>query len=302
MEKNTGKTKPTITVFTPTYNRADLLPQCYEALKRQTSDDFLWMIIDDGSTDNTEEVAKEWLKEDNKFEIQYIKKENGGLHTGYNTAIANADTELMMCIDSDDFPPDDCVQKVVAFWEKNKDEKYAGIIGLDFDLEGNRLGDKLPEQKSVSLVDMAIGKYKIKKADRKLVIRTDLYKEVAPMPSFPGEKNFNPHYMHLKIGMKREFLVLNECLCCVEYQPQGMSAGIYKQYYNSPNSFAEIRLLDLSLPGSLLYKYKKSIHYCSSCILAHREHYIRKSPCKIITALAILPGMLFTKIVERKNA
>ena len=88
----------------------------------------------------------------------------------------------------------------------------------------------------------------------------------------PERKNFNPHYMHLKIGMKREFLVLflvlNECLCCVEYQPQGMSAGIYKQYYNGPNSFAEIRLLDLSLLGSLLYKYKGSIHYCSSCILA----------------------------------
>ena len=97
----------TLTIFTPAYNRAYCLDRCYKALKRQTNKDFDWLIIDDGSTDNTRELVQSWIdKQDNGFEIRYIYKENGGLHTAYNEAIANMDTELSMCIDSDDFPPD----------------------------------------------------------------------------------------------------------------------------------------------------------------------------------------------------
>lgn len=293
---------PLLTIFTPTYNRADLLPRCYAALQRQTLKDFVWLIVDDGSTDNTEQVVRRWIENEKSFEIRYIYKENGGLHTGYNTAIAHADTELCSCIDSDDYPPDDCVELIHDFWERNRSDEYAGIIGLDYDLEGNCLGDLLPDQKEISLIDLSAGKYPIRNADRKLVIRTELYKEVAPMPSFPGEKNFNPQYMHIKIGLKRNFLVLNKCLCNVEYQPAGMSNTMFRQYYNSPNSFAEIRLLDLSLPGtSLVYKLKKNIHYCSSCILAHRNTMIKDSPCKLLTVLMILPGFVLSRVIVHKN-
>lgn len=293
---------PLLTIFTPTYNRADLLPRCYEALKRQTSKDFIWMIVDDGSTDNTREIVSAWQDKENGFDIKYIHKENGGLHTGYNVAIENAESELCICIDSDDYPPDDCVETIKKFWGKNGEEKYAGIIALDYDFSGKCLGDKLPEQKSINLIDLSAGKYNIKNADRKMVVRTELYKEVAPMPSFEGEKNFNPQYMHIKIGMKREFLVLNKCLCYVEYQPQGMSNNMFKQYYNSPNSFAEIRLLDLSIPNtSFTYKLKKSVHYCSSCFIAGRKKFLKKSPCPVITLMAIVPGFIFSRIVINKN-
>ena len=112
----------TLTVFTPTYNRSDTLVRLHESLCRQTSDDFEWLIIDDGSTDNTEDIVRPWLKEQ-KFPIRYIKKENGGLHTGYTTAIANMDTELNVCIDSDDYMPDDAVEIIVSTWKKNVEEK-----------------------------------------------------------------------------------------------------------------------------------------------------------------------------------
>lgn len=302
MEKFEIMNTPLVTVFTPTYNRENLLPRCYAALKRQTSMNFLWLIIDDGSTDRTKELVQSWEKEELPFEIRYVYKENGGLHTGYNVAIENADTELCICIDSDDYPPDNCIELIEKTWCENRNDDYAGIVALDFDLDGNCLGDKLPEQKTINLIDLTTGKYQIRNADRKLVIRTDLYKEVAPMPSFPGEKNFNPQYMHIKIAMKREFLVLNECLCNVEYQPEGMSNSMYRQYYNSPNSFAEIRLLDLSLPGtSKLFKIKKSIHFCSSCILAKKLHYIWKSPYKFITGMCVLPGFLLSRMIIWKN-
>lgn len=293
---------PTLTVFTPTYNRKKLLGRCYESMKRQTLKDFLWLIVDDGSSDDTESIVAEWQKADNGFEIQYIYQENGGLHTGYNTAIAHAETELCICIDSDDYMPDDCVERIIRFWRKNGSDQVAGIVGLDYDLQGNCIADPLPEQKTINLIDLTTGKYPIKNGDRKLVVRTDLYKSVAPMPSFPGEKNFNPQYMHIKISKNYDFLVLNECLCIVEYQPGGMSNNMFRQYFNSPNSFAEIRLLDLSLAGtSRMFRFKKSIHYCSSCFLAGRKQFIRKSPCRMTTALALVPGYLFSRVVIWKN-
>lgn len=99
----------TLTVFTPLYNRINTLKRTYESLKRQTSKDFVWLIIDDGSTDNPYEIIKEWIKINNGFEIRYVYKKNGGMHTAHNTAYENIDTELNVCVDSDDYMPDNAV-------------------------------------------------------------------------------------------------------------------------------------------------------------------------------------------------
>ena len=109
----------TLTVFTPAYNRAHTLPRTYESLLRQDCKDFLWLIVDDGSTDNTAELVRDWQSRDSGFEIQYIYKENGGMHTAHNTAYENIDTELNTCIDSDDYMTDDAVEKIVNCWRKH---------------------------------------------------------------------------------------------------------------------------------------------------------------------------------------
>ena len=101
--------QPTIAIFTPTYNRAHTLGRTYQSLCNQTCKDFEWLIIDDGSTDDTAQLAKSWAK-GQIISIRYIYKENGGLYTGYNTAYANIDSELCVCIDSDDYMPNDAVE------------------------------------------------------------------------------------------------------------------------------------------------------------------------------------------------
>ena len=294
---------PTLTIFTPAYNREKLLERGYEALKRQTCNDFLWMIVDDGSTDQTEKRVTKWIRETKEFEIRYIKKENGGLHTGYNTAIEHADTELMVCVDSDDYIPDDAVEKILDFWKREGSTQYAGIVGLDYDLEGKMIGDYLPNQKTVNLIDLLTGKYNLVNGDRTNVIRTELYKKVAPMKSFKGEKNFNPHYMHLQISKEYDFLVLNENLKYVEYQPEGMTKSMWKQYYNSPNSFAETRKLYLSFENtSFKFRFKHAIHYVSSCILAGKfVEGIRDIQQKGYVILAIIPGFLLSFVVRKKG-
>lgn len=291
----------TLTIFTPTYNRAYCLNKGYEALCRQTCKDFVWIVIDDGSTDNTKELVKSWLQKENGFAIQYVYKENGGMYTGYNKAISMAETELTVCIDSDDYMPDDAVEKILTYWSVHRNEGYAGIIGLDAFETGEILGDKFPEQKSINLIDLAIGKYKLNNRDRKIVVRTDLYKSVAPMKEFPGEKDFNPHIMHLQISQKYDFLVMNEVLCVVEYQPDGMTNTVWKQYLRSPRSFRETRLFDMSIKQApLSFTIKKTIHYVSSCIISG-EPCISASPRKLLTILLYPAGWLLTKYLVMKE-
>lgn len=285
-----------ITVFTPSYNRADLLPNLYESLLRQNSRDFKWLVIDDGSTDNTGEVVAAWIRE-GKIEIQYVYKENGGLHTGYNKAIECMDTELSICIDSDDYLTDDCIEAVLGFWDAHKSEDVAGIIGLDITPDGVVIGGYLPDVKTVDPLVLTMED----KGDRKYVIRNDCYREVAPMPVFPGEKNFNPHYMVLKMCRKYKFLPFNKPLCVVNYQPDGMSANIFKQYLNSPNSFAQYRRVIMENPSvPFWYLAKTTVHYVSSSILSGNKHFVRESPRKLLTVLAIPFGLLLTGYIKKR--
>ena len=295
--------KPILTVFTPAYNRADLLTRCYESMCKQTNKNFIWMIVDDGSTDNTREISESWVQNTKDFQVIYIYKENGGLHTAYNTAIANIDTELCVCIDSDDFMPDNAVGLILDFWKKNGSDKYAGIVGLDFDMDGNVIGDMLPDIKSVNLIGLFTGKYNIVNGDRTNVVRTELYKKYAPMKVFKGEKNFNPHYMHLQISEEYDFLVLNEDLRFVDYQETGMSNSMLKQYRSSPNSFAEIRKLYLSFKDtSLKFKIKHSIHLASSCILAKKTmSSVKDNPYKLLSVIALPFGFALSLIVRCKG-
>jgi glycosyltransferase involved in cell wall biosynthesis len=260
------------------------------------------MVIDYGSTDNTRSLIEGFMKEDHMFEIQYFYKENGGLHTAYNEAIAHIETPLCVCIDSDDWMPNDAIEKILKFWDANGSNQYAGIVGLDCLQNGEIVGDKLPNQKSINLIDLLTGKYNIKNGDRTNVVRTELYKKYAPMKVFPGEKNFNPHYMHLQISKEYDFLVLNENLHFVEYQPGGMSHNMLKQYKSSPNSFMETRLLYLNFPNTnFKFKFCHSVHLVSSCILAGKPNAaMKRTPCRGITFFAIPFGVALALFIKMK--
>ena len=105
-----------LTVFTPTYNRAHTLPRTYQSLCRQECKDFVWLVVDDGSTDGTADLVRSWQQEANGFEIRYLYKENGGMHTAHNAAYEVIDTELNVCIDSDDCLADGAVKKILDKW------------------------------------------------------------------------------------------------------------------------------------------------------------------------------------------
>ncbi|KFC24579.1 glycosyltransferase family 2 protein [Chryseobacterium sp. FH1] len=291
---------PILTVFTPAYNRADLLERLYNSLLSQTNANFKWLIIDDGSSDNTQSVVENW-KAENKIPIECYFKENGGIHTAYNLGIEKADTELFICIDSDDFMPEDGVENITKFWERNGSEDVAGIIGLDYDLDGKPLKNRmLPEVDKLYITELAT-KYKFD-ADVKMVHKTKLLKEVAPMKVFPGEKNFNPIYLFLKVDEKLPMLVLNKNFCFVDYQETGMANNILNQFMNSPRSFAELRKLNMSMSRvTPAFIFKNAVHYVSSSIIAKKRDWFSDSPKKAYTLLAIPFGIALTIYLKIKT-
>ncbi|MBQ6298771.1 MAG: glycosyltransferase family 2 protein [Bacteroidales bacterium] len=252
----------TLTVFTPTYNRAHTLPRLYQSLCSQTSDDFEWLVIDDGSTDGTNDLVAQW-KEENIIPIRYIYKENGGLYTGYNVAYLTIETELNVCIDSDDAMPADAVEKIILIWGRKGSDKYCGLLGLDYDMEtGKPIGGLFPQGMAECFFPELYAK-SIHRGDSKQVMRTNLMREVAPMEGFPGEKNFNPVYMLLQVTDKYPLLVVNECFCLVQYQmDDSMSRNIWRQYLDSPRSFAKMRRLEMSLKHTTFFsRIRCAFHY-----------------------------------------
>lgn len=291
-----------LTIFTPTYNRAHLLRRVYESLVTQTCPDFEWLVVDDGSTDFTRRLVEGFVRE-GRIRVRYIHKENGGLYTGYNTAYANIDSELCVCIDSDDFMPEDAVETILDTWRRCGSEKYAGLIGLDYSLDTMQpIGGEFPaEMKECYFPDLYIRN--IHRGDSKPVTRTDLMQAVAPQTGFEGEKDFNPVYMLLQVTDTRPMIVVNKCLCIVDYQTgfDSMSEGIFRQYVRSPRSFAKLRRLEMTLKRNTLRNLMRSAtHYVSSSLIAGNRNWLRESPRPMATLVAFPAGWLLSKYIKRK--
>lgn len=287
-----------LTIFTPAYNRAHTLGRCYESMIHQKCKEFKWLIIDDGSTDDTRTLVESWMSKDNGFEIIYDYKENGGMHTAHNRAYELIDTELNVCIDSDDCLAENAVELILRFWKEYGNSKYAGIIGLDADLQGNIIGKRFPNDLKETTLS---GYYRAGGAgDKKLVYRTELMKKYPSYPVFEGEKYVSLGYKYLLCDQDYKLLVMNEVLCNVEYQLDGSSNNMLKQYYKNPKGFAFIRKVDMKYNQTWKENMKTCIHYVSSSLISRNKHFISESPKKGMTVLAIPFGWILTLYIKKK--
>lgn len=288
----------TLTVFTPTYNRAYILNQCYESLVRQSCKDFIWLIIDDGSTDNTKELVEEWMKNDNKFEIRYHYKKNGGMHTGHNAAYELIDTELNVCIDSDDFMPDNAVELIVNFWREYGSDKYSGIVALDVYKNGEVIGCKLPDKKSTTLSGFYDNGGQ---GDKKLIYRTEVINKYPSYPEFKGEKFVPLDYKYLLVDQDYELLIMNEAVCVVEYMEDGSSKNMFRQYYKNPRGFSFMRKVHMIYDKKFINKFKNCIHYVSSSFISKNKEFISESPNKLMTIFSIPFGASLYLLIKHNN-
>lgn len=291
-----------LTVFTPAYNRGYCIHKCYESLCRQTCKDFVWLVVDDGSSDNTAELIKAWQTKDNGFEIRYVYKENGGMHTAHNTAYENIDTLLNTCIDSDDYMTDDAVEKIINCWSEYGSDEYAGIFALDMFDNGKIIGKELETDRFATTFS---GYYQRGgRGDKKIIYRTDIVKRTPPYPVFEGEKYVCISSLYTLIDQDYLLAVLPEVICNVDYQPDGHSTGMFREYMRSPRGFAYLRKMCMPLRSSRKEMFRDCIHYVSSSIFAKDRHFLRNSPKKFATFLAIPFGIaenVYIRWKVRKN-
>ena len=176
-----------ISIITPTYNRAYILGNLYESLKQQTDMDFEWIVVDDGSVDETEELVNDWQQEKNAFELSYYKKTNGGKHRALNFGIPKAKADFIFIVDSDDRLTKDAVACANSWVKEIEDNKeLAGGAGLRGYPDGKRIGDYPKDKKYVDVKNSHRNRYHLD-GDKAEIYRKELLIQF-PFPEFENEK------------------------------------------------------------------------------------------------------------------
>ncbi|WP_417558876.1 glycosyltransferase family 2 protein [Mesoflavibacter zeaxanthinifaciens] len=287
-----------ITVFTTTYNRAYLLPILYESLLKQSNKNFIWLIIDDGSTDNTREIVKDWMTA-GKIEIQYHYKENGGMHTGHNEAYRLINTEYNVCIDSDDFMPKNAIE-IILNSVKNLEENFAGLVGLDAAKDGEIIGTRIPDKLHAVKLNELYSIHQVR-GDKKLVYRTEIVRKYPEYPEYPNERFVPLDYLCLLIDQDYDLKPVNEVLCIVEYQDDGSTTNILKQYRRHPNGFAFSRISRIKHGKTFKEQFKNAVHLVSSAIFSKKVSWLFKSDKTLLVIAAIPFGCLLNVYVRLKT-
>lgn len=280
-----------LTILTATYNRAHLLPDLYQSLCRQTCKGFVWVVVDDGSTDGTKELVSSWIDEE-KFAIKYFYQTNGGKDRAINLGVLHISTPYAMIMDSDDYLTDDAIEFMLTKLEDVEgQEEYAGISGF----RGISETESLNRMKG-DYVDANNLERKALGIDRDCceVYRTDLLKS-HPFVVWEGEK-FTPEevvWNQLALeGYKLRWF--NKVTCIVRYQEEGLTKDSWNLYRKNPMGYAMMFNHRLLYSGSFREKANNVIQMICCMFLGHGLIYCAKSNEKALTALLFPVGFLLS--------
>lgn len=241
-----------VTIFTPTYNRGYIIENLYKSLKTQTNYNFEWLVVDDGSTDNTSDLFLKWKKENNKFPIRYIKRTNGGKHRAINTGVNLAEGELFFIVDSDDYLTSNAIEKIIE-WESTIDKdtkaKFAGISGNKGYSDSSIVG-KTFDGEFIDATSLDRNKYNIF-GDKAEVFYTNILKQFK-FPEIENEKFITEKVVWYKIaneGYKIRWF--NEIIYICDYLDDGLTKSGKKLFIENPKGYA------LSIKQEILYKKLK---------------------------------------------
>ena len=245
-----------ITVFTSTYNRAYILPVLFNSLQQQSNKKFEWIIVDDGSTDSTEELVLDF-KEEASFEISYFKKNNEGKHIAINFAVDKARGDLFFIVDSDDFIANNTIEYLINKLELIKDDqKLAGIaIGYrSIKNNGEKIYSKeLPQHEIYVSHNELVYKYGIK-GDFATAFKTEIQRKY-PYPYFEGENFFRESYVYRKIGKHYKTLYVDEPLYFADYLEDGLTYNSWGLLKRNPKGaslfFKELSKEDIPFKAKL---------------------------------------------------
>ncbi len=225
--------KPYITILTPAYNRASLLPRLLDSLLRQTFKDFEWIVVDDGSTDNTRDVLA-CIKErcDDAFPMSCLYKDNGGKHTAVNMGVQLAKGDLTLILDSDDELPPTAIGDILAKYNTVKNEdKVDGLCFYMAHRNGQVIGRPVLDN---ILTDSLNLRYKLKvRGDMCEIFKTSVLRE-NPFPVISNER-FCPEALMLnRIALKHKMMLYHDVVYLRDYLDGGLTDNIVRIRMKSP--------------------------------------------------------------------
>lgn len=275
-----------ITIFTPTYNRITTLGKLYDSLINQSDKRFEWLIVDDGSTDETQENVSNWIK-DGLIEIRYFYQENRGKSYAHNVGVMNTKTELFVCVDSDDFLTINAVKDIL---EIKNDPIYNDIIGiLSFKISVNNKPITVFERRDISITTLydAYNKFGLN-GDTMLVYKTDIIK-MFYFPEFKYEKFVPEAYLYDKLDQVGKLYILRKYIYVCEYRDDGYTRNISNLLLNNPNGYILYLVNRINIDKYKLKKIVNIIKLVCFLIASNNLRMIREIDNKLFIYFLIIP-------------
>ncbi|WP_242369292.1 glycosyltransferase family 2 protein [Adlercreutzia muris] len=287
-------------VFTATYNRAYCITDLYASLTNQTNGDFYWLVVDDGSTDETSELISE-LQARGKIRIEYLRQENGGKQRAHNTGVDACTSPLFFCVDSDDTLTPNAIELILNRWDAvGDDERIAGIVGLDGATSTKPIGNSMPRDNyTTTLWDLQYNEHHI--GDVALIYRTSILKDY-PFHVHPDEKFIAETYVYNQIDQSYLLSVLDEILIVCQYRPDGYTQNARKITRENPHGYMRLKLMQIQYADSYLLKFKSTVLYLVGCIFAGQgiRSGIKDAPSRVLATLAAPLALILAQTEFRK--
>lgn len=282
---------PLLTIFTPTYNRAKTLKRVYISLCNQTSKNFVWQVIDDGSTDQTEELITLWIKE-NKISIVYHKQNNLGKAKTANKSLKMTTTKLWLCLDSDDWLNNEAVEKIGKLYAKIKNEEnLCGMLGLRFLSKGQPMQGKYIPKNIYTISEQSL-RYKLGFLPEYVEIyKTNIISNYS-FPEISGEKYVPFSYIQDQLDQKYEMLVIHDELMYIEYQEDGLTKNKLNTLIKNPVGYMLFKKQILEFAPSVRAQLIAAITYNSACLLAKKRSKINSKKSRLLVLLTFPLGLL----------
>ena len=289
-----------LTIFTPTYNRAYTLPKLYESLAGQTNKNFIWLIVDDGSIDETKSLVSEWKKK-KLIEIEYIFQSNGGKMRAHNLGVRHCNTDLFMCVDSDDFLKENAVEEILKISDEVLSKKtLSAIVAYKGKNESELIGNTFP--KGIKLSSLNDLYRKGFKGDTSLIFKTNILKQYL-FPEIDGEKFITEDYVYSQIDEKYKMLLLPEIIIICSYLEDGYTKNALRLIMKNPKGVLMYYNLKIRLAKSIKEKVEFIVRYSAIGKLVKNRGAFSKCNSKLLYILCYPIAMFYylkkKKIIER---
>lgn len=291
-----------LTILTPSYNRGYIIENAYKSLLRQKDKDFEWLVIDDGSTDDTEKIVNSFIKQ-GKINIRYYKKTNGGKHTAVNYGVGKAKGNYILILDSDDYLTDDAVKKIGHYWKKYDNNENICCLSFLREYPDKKVIGKTYEGSEIISDNINFRYNKGVLGDMAEVFKTNILKKY-PFPVFSNERFLSEAIVWNEIALEYKTVYINEAIYICEYLEDGLSNSCLKARIRCPKGSIENARIFLNEKFKLSIRLKNAIIYTGFSLIDKRniKEIIGYSGHKMLIISLFPLGILFYLFLKLKQS